>query len=247
MKKILISYIFLLSALSVMADTNVTNTCLENPDFEARFAGWTNNGFYYVTNQSFGKKHGKIYMERWVASGSQIPNVEICQDLYLPAGTYTLTAGCQNIQQSGKIAECTGAKLYANDESVVVTGSNDYNVTFTVLQGVTRIGFKVTSTNANWASIDNVRLTRLTTDIEAEHAELQKLIDNAEEVMGEGEGAAGNADDTVPQQRQQRLHEWRRHAHVACLVVQRTELRHQRTVRTRLGRCHRRDTEFSVR
>lgn len=190
MKKILISYIFLLSALSVMADTSVTNTYLENPDFEARFAGWINNGFYYVTNQSFGKKHGKIYMERWVASGSQIPNVEICQDLYLPAGTYTLTAGCQNIQQSGKIAECTGAKLYANDESVVVTGSNDYNVTFTVLQGVTRIGFKVTSTNANWASIDNVRLTRLTTDIEAEHAELQKLIDKAEEVMGEGEGAA---------------------------------------------------------
>ena len=62
-------------------------------------------------------------------------------------------------------------------------------MTFTVLQGVTRIGFKVTSTNANWAAFDNVRLTLLDTDIAAEHAELQKLIDEAETVLGEGEGA----------------------------------------------------------
>jgi len=191
MKRILLYCYLFLSALGLMAGTDVTNSYIENPDFEARFAGWINNGFYYVTNQSFGQKQGKIYMERWASSGSRIPNVEICQDLYLPAGTYTLTAGCQNIQQSGNIAECTGAMLYANEESVTVTGSKDYSVTFTVLQGVTRIGFKVTSTNANWAAFDNVRLTLLDTNLEAEHAELQKLITKAEEVMGEGEGAAG--------------------------------------------------------
>ncbi len=189
MKKVLFSCIFLLSALSVMADKSVTNTYVENPDYEARFAGWINNGFYYSTNSSFDQKHGKIYMERWVTSGGKIPNVEISQDLYLPAGTYTLTAGCQNIQQSGKIEACTGAVLYANDETVTVTESKDYSVTFTVLQGVTRIGFKVTSTNANWASIDNVRLTLLDTNIEAEYAELQKLIETGTEVLGEGEGA----------------------------------------------------------
>ena len=189
MKKVLISCIFLLSTLGVMADKSVTNTYVENPDFEARFAGWINNGFYYSTNSSFDQKHGKIYMERWVTSGGKIPNVEISQDLYLPAGTYTLTAGCQNIQQSGKIEACTGAVLYANDETVTVTESKDYSVTFTVLQGVTRIGFKVTSTNANWASIDNVRLTLLDTNIEAEYAELQKLIETGTEVLGEGEGA----------------------------------------------------------
>ena len=189
MKRLLLSYILLLAALSMMADTNVTNTYVENPDFEARFAGWNNNGFYFVTNSSFSKKHKYIYMERWVASGSRIPNVEISQDLYLPTGTYTLTAGCQNIQQSGNIAECKGAILYANDVSATVTASDDYSVTFTVLQGVTRIGFKVTSTNANWTAIDNVRLTRLDTNIEAEHAELQKLIDTAETVLGEGDGA----------------------------------------------------------
>lgn len=188
MKKITLFYIFLLIAAGMMADKNVTSTYVVNPDFEARFAGWINNGFYYVTNSSFSKKHGKIYMERWVSSGSKIPNVEISQDLYLPAGTYKLTAGCQNIQQSGKIESCTGAILYANDENVAVTESKDYSVTFTVLQGVTRIGFKVTSTNANWASIDNVRLMLLDTNMEAEHAELQKLIDNAVEAMGEGEG-----------------------------------------------------------
>ena len=190
MKKLLLFSFLLLSSLSMMADASVTNTYVENPDFEARFAGWINNGFYYQVNRSFGKKHGKVYMERWVSSGSKLPNVEICQDLYLPVGTYRLTAGCQNIQQSGQIAECKGAVLYANDESVKVTASNDYSVTFTVLQGVTHIGFKVTSTDANWAAFDNVRLVRLSTDIEAEHAELQKLITNAEKALGEGEGAA---------------------------------------------------------
>lgn len=188
MKKILLPCAFLLTALGMMADKSVTNTYIENPDYEARFAGWINNGFYYVTNSNFGQKHGKIYMERWTSSGSKIPNVEISQDLYLPAGTYTLTAGCQNIQQSGKIEACVGATLYANDETVTVTESKDYSVTFTVLQGVTQIGFKVTNTNANWAAIDNVRLTLLDTNLEAEHAELQKLIDKAEEVLGEGEG-----------------------------------------------------------
>ena len=189
MKRIPLSFFFLLTTLGIMADKSVTNTYIENPDYEARFAGWINNGFYYVTNSSFDKKHGKIYMERWTSSGGKIPNVEICQDLYLPTGTYTLTAGCQNIQQSGKIEACVGATLYANDEKVTVTESKDYSVTFTVLQGVTHIGFKVTSTNANWAAIDNVRLTLLDTNIEAEHAELQKLINKAEEVLGEGEGA----------------------------------------------------------
>ena len=189
MKKILLFCIFLLTYINITADKNVTKTYVENPDYEARFAGWFNNGFYYATNSSFGQKQGKIFMERWVASGSKIPNVEICQDLYLPSGTYTLTAGCQNIQQSGKIEACTGAILYANDEKVTVTESKDYNVTFTVLQGVTRIGFKINNTNANWAAIDNVRLTLLDTNMEAEHAELQKLIDNAVEVLGEGNGA----------------------------------------------------------
>ena len=188
MKKILMSGLFMMFALVLRADKDVTNSYIENPDFEARFAGWFNNGFYYVTNSSFSQKNNKIYMERWVASGGKIPNVEISQDLYLPAGTYQLNAGCQNIQQSGKIESCTGAILYANDEQVTVTESKDYSLTFTVLQGVTKIGFKVTSTNANWAAIDNVRLTLLDANIEAEHAELQKLIDKATEVIGDGGG-----------------------------------------------------------
>ena len=189
MKKITFFCFFLLTAISILADTDVTSTYIENPDFEARFAGWDNNGFYFVTNSHFSRKHGMIYMERWVASGGKIPNVEISQDLYLPAGTYKLTAGCQNVQQSGSVSACTGATLYANDQKLTVTESKDYSLTFTVLQGTTRIGFKVSSTNANWASIDDVKLTLLDTDIEAEHAELQKLLDEAEEVLGEGDGA----------------------------------------------------------
>ncbi|MBO4551206.1 MAG: hypothetical protein J5733_10795, partial [Bacteroidaceae bacterium] len=190
MKRIAFFCFFLQIVVSMLADVDVTKTYIENPDFEARFAGWNNNGFYFVTNSSFTQKHGMIYMERWVSSGSKIPNVEISQDLYLPAGTYMLTAGCQNIQQSGSIDSCRGATLYANEEKVPVTKSKQYNLTFTVLQGLTRIGFKVTSTNANWAALDNVKLTRLDTNIEAEYAELQKLIDEAESVIDEGEGQA---------------------------------------------------------
>lgn len=84
MKRTFFFCCLLLTSFVVLADTDVTSTYVENPDFEARFAGWNNNGFYFVTNSSFGQKHGKIYMERWVASGSRIPNVEISQDLYLP-------------------------------------------------------------------------------------------------------------------------------------------------------------------
>ena len=190
MKKSLLFSFFLLTAFGLLADTDVTNTYIDNPNFEARFAGWDNNGFYYSTNSSFSRKNGMVYMERWVSSGGAIPNVEICQELYLPAGTYKLTAGCQNVQQAGNVEACTGAKLYANQESVTVTNSKDYDIVFTVLQGKTQIGFKVASTNANWASIDNVRLTLLDTDLSAEHAELQKLIEEAESVIGDGEGAA---------------------------------------------------------
>lgn len=189
MRRTLLFNCFLLLSIGMFADIDVTDTYVENPNFEARFAGWDNNGFFYVTNSSFGQKNGMVYMERWVASGSRIPNVEISQELYLPTGTYKLTAGCQNIQQSGNVDACVGATLYANQESTTVTESKDYSVIFTVLQGTTRIGFKVTSTNANWAAFDNIRLTLLDSNLEAEHAELQKLIDEAENLIGEGEGA----------------------------------------------------------
>jgi len=188
MKRILFVGLLMTAAIAHAAERNVTNTYIDNPDFEARFAGWYNNGFYFVTNSSFSGKRGKVYMERWTAAGSRIPNIEIWRELDLPAGTYTLTAACQNVQQSGSVAECRGAELYAADEHTTVTAPGDYSVTFTVLQGTTRIGFKVTSTNANWASIDNVRLKLLDNDIEAEHAALQKLIDTAVEVLGDGDG-----------------------------------------------------------
>ena len=35
------------------AQSNVTNKYIDNPNFEARFAGWTNNGMTYQTNKGF--------------------------------------------------------------------------------------------------------------------------------------------------------------------------------------------------
>lgn len=64
MKKTIFFCFMLLASINMLADTDVTSTYIENPDFEARFAGWNNNGFYFVTNSNFSRKHGKIYMER---------------------------------------------------------------------------------------------------------------------------------------------------------------------------------------
>ena len=68
-------FVTMMAALGAGADTNVTGKYIDNPDFEARFAGWHNDGFFYVTNASFSQKNKNIYMERWVASGGKIPNV----------------------------------------------------------------------------------------------------------------------------------------------------------------------------
>lgn len=190
--------LLLAAALSAQAQTDVTNTYLQNPDFAARYAGWLNEGgtkgavggFVHQTNNSFLRKSGEVYMERWVSQGSRVPNLSISQVVKgLPTGTYTLTAGAQNIQQ-GKTTQQTGAFLFANGQQTEVSDSATYSVTFSVITGEAKIGFKTVSATGNWACIDNFRLTQEAPDLTAIRAELQRLITEAESVLGSGETAA---------------------------------------------------------
>lgn len=133
--RFLLLFIFVQFVAISFAQINVTPLRITNPSFEARFAGWINNGFYFVTNSSFNEKSGGVYMERWVSQGLKVPDVEIYQNLNnLPTGTYTLSANCQNVQQTDVNLVCSGATFYAGDETVEVNKSATYSFTFTVLQ-----------------------------------------------------------------------------------------------------------------
>ncbi len=169
------------------AQENVTEKYVENPNFEARFAGWTNNDFCFSINDDFAGKNGIVYMQRQATSGNKVKNVDIHQTLIdLPTGTYTLTADCQLVQQSDESLVCTGAHLYAGNESTDVNVCKNYSVVFTVIDGKADIGFKTTQADGNWAAIDNVQLFYNGIDADKMHAELQRIISDAESYLTDG-------------------------------------------------------------
>lgn len=195
------NHLLLVAALllsgSAMAQTDVTNQYIQNADFGARYAGWINQGatagvqggFTHQTNASFSLKSGEIYLEKYVSAGSRVSNCDIHQVLRgLPAGTYTLTAAAKNTQ--GNNAEQTGAFLYAGQQQTEVSAEQDYSVKFTVLTGKETIGFKTQSATGNHVCIDNFRLTQEALDMDAIHASLQAMIDEAKNTLGEGNTAS---------------------------------------------------------
>jgi len=98
MKRFNHTVLLLLTFAVAHAQENVTTRYVENPSFEARFAGWTNSDFCFSINDNFTRKNGIVYMQRQATSGNKIKNADIHQSLIdLPTGTYTLTADCQLI------------------------------------------------------------------------------------------------------------------------------------------------------
>lgn len=181
-----LSVIMSLLTAVVYAGEDVTGLYVQNPGFEARAAGWLNSDFCFSINEEFSAKSGNIYMQRKATSGNRIKNVDIHQPLVgLPAGTYTLTADCQMIQQSDETLLCDGACLYGGTESTPVNACKSYSVVFTVIEGKADIGFKVVQTNGNWAAIDNVKLYYNGVNVDSMHIELQKIIAEAEGVLTE--------------------------------------------------------------
>jgi hypothetical protein len=169
MKSILTTLIALVSLTASAALTNVTSK-LTNPDFAARYAGWFNQesnkgvtgGFVHQTNDAFAGKHAEVYMEKWVAQGSRIPNCTMYQHLKgLTPGTYTLVcnAFCGN-GSGGNYTASTGGYLYAQDQQTPISGNpGEHRVVFTVGDdGRATIGIKSQNAACNWMAFDYFRL-----------------------------------------------------------------------------------------
>ena len=172
----------------LLAQTEVTNKYIDNPNFEARFAGWVNENMSYNTSKAFAGQDGMVFMEKWVSGGSTLGSAaSIYQVLEgLPAGTYTLTANAHNIQQSASNAARKGAFVFGGDEQTEVGESGMYTVTFTTLTGRAEVGFRLKSCTGNWACVDNFHLYFDGVNKDSINLELQKIITEAESVVGEG-------------------------------------------------------------
>ncbi len=173
--------IFLCSTLSAVSATDMTSSIL-NPGFDGMgFGGWLNKGFQTQTNSAFNGKNFKAYAERWVASGNNLPDSYLLQNLTgLANGRYTLTVAAANTQD-GSAAE--GAYLVGNQNTTTIGAYNDsYSVTFYVVDGTAEIGIKLESCTGNWVAFDNFRLTQESTTLADLRAGLSALLTVANSV-----------------------------------------------------------------
>ena len=167
--------------MNATAQTNVTTKYIDNPNFEARFAGWVNENMSYNTSKNFAGQNGMVFMEKWVSAGGKLNSTaSIYQKLTgLSVGTYTLTTNAQNIQQGNTDAVQTGAFVFGGDEQTEVSANGQYSVTFTTVTGSTEIGFRLKNCTGNWACVDNFRLYFNGINKDSINLELQKLITEA--------------------------------------------------------------------
>ena len=187
MKKFLLTNLLLLTALCIFAGVSEDNpedctSYIVNPSFEKGTDGWQSANLQSQSNNDFPKKAGSNYMEKWVASGNAVGNGSASQVLSgLPIGKYKLVVGAQNLDQSNKTAQKTGAVIYAGDQKTNVYTPDDYFVYFTYISGEVEIGFKATNAQGNWIAVDNFRLYRIgEVEIELLIPELNKIIADAE-------------------------------------------------------------------
>lgn len=168
----------------VFAEQNVTNL-IQNPSFEQSTDGWTVTNLSTQSNNSFTKKSGNIYMEKWTSKGNAVGSGSVAQVLTgLPAGKYRLTAAAQNIQQDQTAAQ-TGASIYAGTTSnaTTVTKADDYSVDFETDASDVTIGFRAVNASGNWICVDNFRLSYLAPDL----ALLQKAVEYANAAIAAAE------------------------------------------------------------
>ena len=170
-------FYFLITFLSVSAQTDVTSSII-NPEFDGQgLGGWKNNGFWTQTNADFPKKSNYAYAERWVSSASRIPDSYLFQSLTsLQNGKYRLTAAAQNLKQNQSTTNQLGAYLVGNENTTPVYGANDYSVDFYVVDGTANIGFYTENSTANWIACDNFRLSRIAIGVAYEREGLSALI-----------------------------------------------------------------------
>lgn len=184
--------LFAISAgLFASAQTDVTSKFITNPSFENNGSqGWTVSNLVAQSNNSFTKKQGAVYLEKWVDKGGAVGNGAVSQIISsLPAGNYTLTVAAQNLDQNNTSAKKTGASIYAGKSKTIVYTPDDYSVTFNHINGEVEIGFTASNAQGNWISVDNFRLYH-NGPVEAEVAKssLKTVIDEANKRYGDGTG-----------------------------------------------------------
>lgn len=164
MKRIYSLFIMMALGLSTYAQTDVTNKII-NPSFEQGADGWTIDGLVPQTNNSF-IKQGNVYMEKWTGKGGTVGNASAKQTVKnLVKGKYQLSAIAQNIQQDKSDAQ-TGASIWAKTASTktVVTKAGTYTLDFDLNTTQVVIGFTANNATGNWISVDNFKLTFLSTE-----------------------------------------------------------------------------------
>ena len=169
----------------MFAEQDITSKFIKNPSFEQQTEYWTVTDLQTQTNNSFTKKQGTTYLEKWTSKGGTVGNASVVQTLTaLPAGKYKLTAAAQNIQQDSSTPQ-TGASIYAGTttNSTKVTVAQDYDVYFNCEGKDVAIGFRAASASGNWICVDNFRLTYMAPDfilLQAAVANAKAVIDAAE-------------------------------------------------------------------
>ncbi len=168
---------------------------ITNPSFELGFEGWANNGMATQTNTAFPLKDGNTYVERWVNSGNQIPNVSVQQTITeLPNGFYSLIVAAGHIQQSGAGGTQTGAYIFADDDTTPIDIFEDRTVDFFLTNETVTIGLKSDNATGNWLSCDNYRLHYKGFDIADAKTYLQDLVDTANALLPEKMNDASRTD-----------------------------------------------------
>ncbi len=185
MKKHYLLAAAVLSAGWVSAQTDMTSM-IANPSFETNgLKGWTNDGMAAQGNDAFALKKGSVYAEKWTGSGG-VGNASLTQTLSaLPAGTYTVTAAAQNVQQKALTDVQTGVYLVANDAKSSVNAAGEYSVSTTIADGSLSLGLVLKGATGNYVCVDDFRLTLENPAAEtyaAIHEALRKLVDEANSV-----------------------------------------------------------------
>jgi hypothetical protein len=185
MRKILLTNILILLVLCAHAQSAKDKTSyITNPSFESGTSGWVSEGLQAQSNNSFTKKSGSVYMEKWVPTGNYVGNGSIYQTItQLPIGIYQLTVAAQNLNQSSTSQKCSGVYIYADDQQTSVYTPDDYSVTFTNITGEVEIGFVAKNASGNWIAVDNFRLSQIG-EVEKETVmeEVNRLLEEAEKI-----------------------------------------------------------------
>lgn len=191
MKKIISLFLALFTTMSAFAQVDVTKKYIQNPSFEQEgTSGWTVSGLVMQTNNSFEKKAGGTYLEKWVSKGNSAGSASVKQTISgLEPGKYTLTVGAQNLDQNSTSKKCTGVKISAGKSSTSVYTPNDYSVDFTFISGELEIAFVATNAGGNWIAVDNFRLTyNGAPEIDDIKPAVTSALKEANDLYGDGSG-----------------------------------------------------------